>query len=89
MFTQEVDAFLQDGGLVHLSGVAWQHGAKLFDEDIELVSPFLLRLVTGHTVIQSRLVRLDEIRASLVELYRGIKLTVSPCPSHLLPSTHQ
>lgn len=50
MFTQEVDAFLQDGGLVHLPGVAWQHGAKFPDEDIELVSPFLLRLVTGLAV---------------------------------------
>lgn len=48
VFTQEVDAFLQDGGLVHLPGVAWQHGTKFLDEDIELVSPLLLRLVTGH-----------------------------------------
>lgn len=50
MFTQEVDAFLQYGGLVHFPGVAWQHGAKLLDKDIELVSPFLLRFVAGHTV---------------------------------------
>lgn len=53
MFTQEVDAFLQDGGLVHLPGVAWQHGAELLDEDIELVSPFLLRLITRHTATQT------------------------------------
>lgn len=53
MFTQEVNAFLQDGGLVHLPGVAWQHRAEFLDEDIELVSPFLLRLVTGHTRIQN------------------------------------
>lgn len=50
MFTQKIDAFLQDGGLVHLPGVAWQHCAKFFDEDIELVSPFLLRLVPRHSV---------------------------------------
>lgn len=53
MFTQEVDAFLQDGGLVHLPGVARQHRAEFLDEDIELVSPFLLRLVTGHTTIKT------------------------------------
>ena len=49
MFTKEVDAFLQDGGLVHLPGVARQHGAEFLDEDIELISPLLLRLVPGHT----------------------------------------
>lgn len=53
MFTQEVDAFLQYGGLVHFSGVAWQHGAKLLDKDIKLVSPFLLRFIAGHTVIKN------------------------------------
>lgn len=52
VFTQEVDALLQDGGLVHFPGVAWQHGAELLDEDIELVSPFLLRLVAGHAVVK-------------------------------------
>lgn len=52
MFTQEVNALLQYCGFVHLPGVAWQHSAKLFDEDIELVPPFLLRFVTGHTAIQ-------------------------------------
>lgn len=53
MFTQEVNAFLQYGRLVHFPGVAWQHSAKLLDEDIELVSPFLLRLVAGHAVIKN------------------------------------
>lgn len=53
MFTQEVNAFLQYGGLVHFPGVAWQHSAELLDEDIELVSPFLLRLVAGHAVIRN------------------------------------
>lgn len=53
MFTQEVDTFLQNGGLVHFSGVARQHGTKLLDEDIELVSSFLLRLITGLAAIQS------------------------------------
>lgn len=52
MFTQEVDTFLQDGGLVHLPGVARQHGAKFLDEDIELVSPFFLRLVPGNATFQ-------------------------------------
>lgn len=41
VFTQEIYAFLKNGGLVHLPGVARQHGAKFLDEDIELVSPFL------------------------------------------------
>lgn len=48
VFTQEVNALLQYSGFVHLPGVARQHSAKLFDEDIELVPSFLLRLVTGH-----------------------------------------
>lgn len=51
MFTQEVNAFLQNGGFVHLPGVAWQHRAKFLDEDIELVSPLLLGLITGHATI--------------------------------------
>ena len=42
VFTQEVDAFLQDGGFVHLPGIAWQHRAKFLDENIELVSSLLL-----------------------------------------------
>lgn len=54
MFTEEVNAFLQDGGLVHLPGVARQHCAKFLNEDIELVSPFLLRLVTGHAIIKEK-----------------------------------
>lgn len=53
MFTQEVNAFLQYGGLVHFPCVTWQHGAKLLDEDIELVSPFLLGFVAGHAVIKN------------------------------------
>ena len=55
MFTQEVDALLQDGGLVHLACDARQHGAQLLDEDIELVSSLLLRLVTRHAVDYNRL----------------------------------
>lgn len=51
VFTEEVNAFLQNCGLVHLSGVARQHCAKFFNEDIELVSSFLLRLVTGHAKV--------------------------------------
>lgn len=50
MFVQKVNALLQNSGFVHLAGVARQHGAQLLDENIELVSAFLLRLVTGNTV---------------------------------------
>lgn len=50
VFVQKVDALLQNSGLVHLAGVARQHGAQLLDEYIELVSAFLLGLVAGHTV---------------------------------------
>lgn len=53
MFAQEVNAFLQYGGLVHFPGVARQHRAKLLDEDIELVSAFLLWFVTGHATIRN------------------------------------
>ena len=56
VFAQEVDAFLQDGGLVHLPGVARQHRAEFLDEDIELVSPLLLRLVTGHATIETTVI---------------------------------
>lgn len=59
MFAQEVNAFLQDGGLVHLPCVAWQHCAEFFDEDIELVSPFLLRFIAGHTMIKSTVRKKD------------------------------
>lgn len=48
MFVQKVNTFLQNSGLVHLPGVARQHCTQLLDEDIELVSALLLRLVTGH-----------------------------------------
>lgn len=50
MFVQKVNALLQNSGFVHLAGVARQHGAQLLDENIELVSALLLRLVTGNTV---------------------------------------
>lgn len=46
---QKVNALLQNSGLVHFPGVARQHGTQLLDEDIELVSALLLRLVSGHT----------------------------------------
>ena len=48
MLTQVVDAALQDGRLVHLPAVAWQHGGQLHDKDVELVSAVLLRLVSRH-----------------------------------------
>lgn len=49
MLAQEVDAFLQNGGLVHLASVARQHGAQFLDEHVELVSPLLFRLVPGNS----------------------------------------
>ena len=47
LFLQEVNGPLQYCGLVHLERVAvtLQHRAKLFNEDIELVSPLLFRFV--------------------------------------------
>lgn len=68
MFTQEVDAFLQDGGLVHLPGVAWQHRAEFLDEDIELVSPLLLGLVPGHATTETTGRKSD---SKSKRLYRG------------------
>lgn len=63
MFTQEVDALLQDGGLVHLACDARQHGAQLLDEDIELVSALLLRLVTGYSGgLDMRKIRIHVLR---------------------------
>lgn len=50
VLAQEVDALLQDRRLVHLAGVARQHGAQFLDEHIELVSPLLLRLVPRNSV---------------------------------------
>lgn len=50
MFVEKVDALLQNSGLVHFPGVAWQHGTQLLDEDIKLVSALLLRFITRHTV---------------------------------------
>ena len=50
VFLQESDDLLQHGGLVHLPRVARQHGAELFDENIELVPTFLLRLVSRSSV---------------------------------------
>lgn len=46
MFLQKSNDLLQHGGLVHFPSVAWEHGAELFDEDIELVPALLLRLVS-------------------------------------------
>lgn len=46
VFLQESDDLLQHSGFVHFPSVAWEHGAKLFDENIELVPTLLLRLVS-------------------------------------------
>lgn len=54
MLAQEVDAFLQNGGLVHLASVARQHRAQFLDEHVELVSPLLFRLVPGNSVRSGR-----------------------------------
>lgn len=46
VFLQESDDLLQHSGFVHFPSVPWEHGAKLFDENIELVPTLLLRLVS-------------------------------------------
>ena len=62
VFLQEPNDLLQHGGLVHLPRVARQHGAELFDEDIELVPTLLLRLVSGSSVNTER----ESVSLSLV-----------------------
>lgn len=72
VFTQEVNALLQYCGFVHLPRVAWQHSAKLFDEDIELVPSFLLRFVTGHTAIpHSKRSTWNTSRPTVLQNYNG------------------
>lgn len=46
VFLQESDDLLQHSRLVHFPCVAREHGAELFDENIELVPALLLRLVS-------------------------------------------
>lgn len=46
VFLQKSDDLFQHGGFVHFPRVAREHRAKLFDENIELVPTFLLRLVS-------------------------------------------
>lgn len=46
VFLQESDNLLQHGRFVHFPCVAREHGAELFDENIELVPALLLRLVS-------------------------------------------
>lgn len=46
VFLQEANDLLQHGRFVHFPSVAREHGAELFDEDIELVPTLLLRLVS-------------------------------------------
>lgn len=50
MFLQKANDFFQHSSFVHFAGVAWKHGAELFDENIELIAPLLLRLVTRSPV---------------------------------------
>lgn len=50
VFLQESDDLFQHGGFVHFPRVAREHGAKLFDENIELVPTLLLRLVSRSSV---------------------------------------
>lgn len=50
MFLQKADDFFQHGSFVHFASVAWKHGAELLDENIELIAPLLLRLVTRSPV---------------------------------------
>lgn len=46
VFLQESDDLLQHGGFVHFPSVTREHGAELFDENIELVPTLLLRLIS-------------------------------------------
>lgn len=46
MFLQKPDDLLQHSCFVQFPSVAWEHGAELFDENIELVPTLLLRLVS-------------------------------------------
>lgn len=50
MFLQKPDDLFQHGGFVHFPSVAREHGAELFDENIELVPTLLLRLVARSSV---------------------------------------
>lgn len=50
MFLQKANDFFQHSSFVHFASVAWKHGAELFDENIELIAPLLLRLVTRSPV---------------------------------------
>lgn len=50
VFVQEVNTFLQNGRFDHFAVIARQHGPELLKEDIELVSAFFLRLVSGLAV---------------------------------------
>ena len=67
MFLQKTDDLSQHGGFVHFPCVSREHGAKLFDENIELVSTLLLRLVprssanTKHTYYWKILLHKDSL----------------------------
>lgn len=50
VFLQKSDDLFQYGRFVHFPRVAREHGAELFDENIELVPTFLLRLVSRSSV---------------------------------------
>lgn len=50
VFLQKSNDLFQHGGFVHFPRVAREHGAKLFDENIELVPTLLLRLVSRSSV---------------------------------------
>lgn len=50
VFLQKSDDLFQHSGFVHFPRVAREHGAKLFDENIELVPTLLLRLVSRRSI---------------------------------------
>lgn len=50
VFLQKSNDFFQHGGFVHFPRIAREHGAKFFDENIELVPTLLLRLVSRSSV---------------------------------------
>lgn len=66
MFLQKANDFFQHSSFVHFAGVAWKHGAELFDENIELIAPLLLRLVTRSPVDRVKKIRMSRPRGKII-----------------------
>jgi hypothetical protein len=54
VFLQKPNDLLQHSGFVHFPRVSREHGAKLFDENIELVPTLLLRLVSRSSATHTQ-----------------------------------